>query len=874
VGSYGAVSGAGAGRLRPARVATSIRGARRAWIALLAFSAGIAGSAAAAPLNGRTPVDDIFYQFMPIAWRDSDNDAARFGDFGGMTASLDYLEELGVTAVWMNPIFPSPGYHGYQHDRADQVDARFGSEAEFLAFVQAAHARGIKVFVDLVAYGISGHSTWFLSAYGRPSSPYDDWLAFTDATNLQYLGGTYTTWNGAPVPFCHWNLNNPGPVTLVTDWAKHWLDPNGDGDPNDGIDGYRLDHVWAHYNSGPNGWGYNIDTFWVPWKQALQTVNPDVFTFAEQADWSSRGADLLPAHDAAMTKPFEAAARSALVAESAAGLYAEMDATVGALPAGKLFVAIIGDHDVDRLTSVLGGNLSKARAAAAILLTQPFPPILYYGDEIGMRGTKTPGYVGDADDIPFREPFKWNAVAGPPMSNYFVLNSAAYAGRVERDNDGRSVEEQRNVPGSLLEEYKLLIAARKAHVALRRGSYAAVPATDTAVWAFVRHQPAEETMLVAIHLKGQTATPSLNLVNFTIPGGATSVVDVLSGATLPDLTDANRAAYPLDVPAYGYRLLAVQVVPNAPTLNNVDGANIPSDLGPGALRATQNNATGWGDNVNELDQLFVRVLPTALQVGITGNLAADGTGMALFFDTVPGGQNTLVTSALPVPPHGLPELNGLVFDSGFAPDFAVFVTAWSGTLYVNRYTLATTGGGTRQIVGRASLNTGTGRLTGGTNPNNMLVALNTTNTAGVTATSAVDAATATCGFELLVPFADLGLTASLGTVRVLALELKSDGLVGNQFLPGLGGGQANLGYVPINLNTIPGQQYVSVPLEHVPGDGDGNGIVDESDLAHLIDCLGSPGGGVLGPGCSAFDFDADNTVDLRDLAAFQGYFAP
>ena len=87
-----------------------------------------AGAAPAAPLNGRPVADDVFYAFMPIAWRDSDNDTYRFGDFGGMTASLDYLEYLGVTAVWMTPIYPSPAYHGYQHGPADQRrDDRWGA---------------------------------------------------------------------------------------------------------------------------------------------------------------------------------------------------------------------------------------------------------------------------------------------------------------------------------------------------------------------------------------------------------------------------------------------------------------------------------------------------------------------------------------------------------------------------------------------------------------------------------------------------------------------------------------------------------------------------------------------------------------------------
>ncbi|MBN2446572.1 MAG: hypothetical protein JXO22_07600, partial [Phycisphaerae bacterium] len=481
----------------------------RGFVILLACA-----SAAAAPLDGREPVDDVFYHFMPIAWRDSDNDSARFGDFGGMTASLDYLETLGVTAIWMNPIFPSPAYHGYQHGPADQVNAWFGSEADFLAFVDAAHARGIKVFIDFVVYGINrDYAPWFPDAYNNPSSVYDDWLAFTNTANTEYLGSTYTTWNGSTVRHIHWNLNNADARQQVIDWSMHWLDPNGDGDPNDGIDGYRLDHVWEWYNSGPNGWGYNLTDFWVPWKAALVSVKPDVFTFAEQADWGITGANLQPTFDATMSKPFEFAARDALSNESTAGLYSSMSATLGELPTDGLFVGIIGDHDVDRLTSVLGGSLEKAKAAAAILMTQPFPPIVYYGDEIGMQGTKNASYYGDASDIPMREPFKWNAVAGAPMSNYFVLNSSAYTGRIEQNNDGRSVEEQLGVTGSLLEEYRLLIATRKANVALRRGTYYPVDNSSSRVWAFVRHH-ADQQLLVAINVYGGSRSITLDLSEF------------------------------------------------------------------------------------------------------------------------------------------------------------------------------------------------------------------------------------------------------------------------------------------------------------------------------------------------------------------------
>ena len=497
-------------------------------------------------------------------------------------------------------------------------------------------------------------------------SIYDDWLAFTNTQNTEYLGSTYTTWNSSTVRHIHWNLNNADAKQQVIDWSTHWLDPDGDGDPNDGIDGYRLDHVWEYYDSGPNGWGYNLTDFWVPWKAALVAVKPDVFTFAEQADWGITGANLQPTFDATMSKPFEFAARDALSNETAAGLYSSMAATLGELPTDGLFVGIIGDHDVDRLTSTLGGDLEKAKAAAAILLTQPFPPIIYYGDEIGMHGTKNTGYWGDASDIPMREPFKWNAVAGPPMSNYFVLNSAAYAGRIEQNNDGRSVEEQLYVTGSLLEEYRLLIATRKDNVALRRGTYYPVENSSSRVWSFVRHHD-DQQLLVAINVYSGSRSITLDLSGFPIPGGSTTVTDIISGASLPALTEANHASYPLDVPAYGYRIVELSVGEPEPQVSLIDGRDIPADFGQANLIATQNNATGLGDNSSELDQLYVQLDDARLVLGITGNLATNGTGLVLFFDTVAGGQTVLDLAGAPTPPYAPLELTSLEFDAGFSP---------------------------------------------------------------------------------------------------------------------------------------------------------------------------------------------------------------
>jgi len=566
---------------------------RRARSLPIVLGAALAAQAPATaddnPFATQPKADEVFYQIMPIAWRDGpDPDASdpnRFGDFVGMREGLDYLTDLGVTAVWMNPVFPSPAYHGYQHGRADRINPRLGTEAEFIGFVEAAHDAGIEVYLDFVVYGISHDSPWFADALANPPSPYDDWLAFENASNTQFLGNTFPTWSGDTVGFIHWDLRNPEVADLVNSWGVRWLDPNDDGDLRDGVDGYRLDHVWVNYGFGPDGWGYNLDTFWDAWHDAIRAVNPDVFTFAEQHDWGSHGAEYLPEFDAAMTKPLEFAARDALRNEHAGALSFQMEQTLASLPPELgTYVGIIGDHDVNRLSSSIGADNpateGRAHAAAAVLMLQPFPPILYYGDEIGMLGFKA-DYGSDANDIPMREPFKWNALEGAPMSRYHRLNAPATINQYSRDNDGRSAEEQQG--SGLLETYKQYIATRHAHVAIRRGSYHEVGNDRDAVWSFLRvyeqgEAPipdASQSLVCVINLSGAPQTASLDLSALVgedaAPIPASDIAPGGAGA-LPDITDANKGAYPVTVPPYSSVVIQAALTrPPAPPIT-IDGS--------------------------------------------------------------------------------------------------------------------------------------------------------------------------------------------------------------------------------------------------------------------------------------------------------------
>ncbi len=858
-------------------------------------------SAPAIAQISRPVSDEVFYHFMPIAWRDSNNDTYRYGDFNGMTASLDYLQNLGVTAVWMNPIYPSPAYHGYHHFAPSTVNSWFGTETEFFNFVAAAHARGIKVFVDLVAYGVNRDDIYYASAYNHPTSIYDTWLAFTNSGNTQYSGSTYTTWNGATVRFIDWDMRDAANAGAMRNqeiaWCRHWLDPNNDGNPSDGIDGFRADHVLVTNDHGPDGWGYNLGEFWTPWHNAMRATNPAFFSFAEQADWGSYGAEFLSAFNGALAKPMLFAIRDAVNSESAAGVSSAILSTLAVLPAdaqstNRTFMAELGDHDVDRFMSVTGNNWGRARAAAAILMTQPFTPMMYYGDEIGMRGTQG-NWGTDANDIPRREPFKWNAVAGPPMSNYFAQNSSAYNARLSQNNDGRSVQEQQSVPGSLLETYRSLIGVRKNSIALKTGTYTAFAAGNAGLYACLRHADSAhggpQGVLVLINMSGASVTTTINLSGVGVGNGSTTPVSLL-GPVLPTITNANKGAYPVTLPAYTSAIATVDLTPPpepvAPA--DIDGRSISSDAGPsgavGTSHALQTCATGFGDNLNELDGLYLKapraVASGALRVGITGNLEGNANAIVLLIDAAPGGQNVLATSAIASPPAGIAELSGTRLDAGFSPDTMFFLNASGGSvLYVDQVSLpASPGVASKAYRGSVGRGTGRGVLNGGTNPNDLFVAFDNANTSGVTGSGVSGASAATTGLEMLIPYADLFGAAgpTCGSISVGAFITSSSGSSANQFLPGLPLGTSNPGTAP-NLTTYAGNQFLSVliPAAADLDDGSDAGVPDGGvDINDLLFFLGRYEAGALGA-----DLDdgsgtgaSDGGVDINDLLFFLTHY--
>ncbi|MEA5557701.1 hypothetical protein [Nodularia spumigena] len=247
----------------------------------------------------------------------------------------------------------------------------------------------------------------------------------------------------------------------------------------------------------------------------------------------------------------------------------------------------------------------------------------------------------------------------------------------------------------------------------------------------------------------------------------------------------------------------------------------------------------------------------------------------LLLDSVTGGQSVIDTSGLNPPPGGLRDLTGTALDAPFAPDRLFFINTFGGNIYVDFATLTAGATASKTYLGRGSVGSGEGTLIDGQGSQGVLVAMDNSNTSGVTGTSIENASGATTGFELFVPNSVLGIgSASCGRVLALAtIVTGNDGTWGNQTLPGLPGdwSASILGRAP-NLTTINGQQYLSIPLGPT-ADINADGIVDVLDLLDFLDAFGVCAGEPTPCGEVDIDLNADGSIDVLDFLDFLSVFS-
>jgi glycosidase len=338
--------------------------------------------------------DSVFYQIFPDRFANGDpsNDPINVqswgsepttwgfqgGDLRGIAQHLDYLEDLGVNGLYLNPIFEATSNHRYNTSDYFRIDPRLGDMQDFQQFLASAHSRGMRVILD----GVFNHCGRGFYAFNdlmenEGHSPYLDWFhvrrfplqAYGHDPAENYLGW----WNLKSLP--KFNTNNAEVRSYLLRVAAYWIEQ--------GADGWRLDV--------PNE--INDDSFWAEFEAVVKRVNPEAYLIGEI--WEVDPRWVSPGHfDGLINYPFRAALldlmNGAPGGPSAFG--GRLEAIVKAYPSENNLAHLVpvGTHDTERIRTALGRSAAKARLAMLLQFAFPGVPCIYYGDEIGLEGGKDP----------------------------------------------------------------------------------------------------------------------------------------------------------------------------------------------------------------------------------------------------------------------------------------------------------------------------------------------------------------------------------------------------------------------------------------------------------------------------------------------------
>jgi alpha-glucosidase len=471
------------------------------------------------------------YQIYPRSFQDSNGDGV--GDLAGITRRLDYLQWLGIDAIWLSPIFLSP-MADFGYDIADYtaIDPRFGTLADFDRLVSEAHRRGLKVILDYVPNHTSDQHPWFVASRSSRHHPQRDWYIWRDAapdggppTNwLSVFGGRAWTWDAvtqqyyyhaylAAQPDLNWRHAAVQEAMLAV--LRFWLER--------GVDGFRVDALRQlikdeqlrdnppnpayHPSQGPYASLLPVYTTDRPeihpiiarMRQVLDAYEDrmllgELYLPIERlvTYYGERGNELhLPGNFHLIATPWQAREIATLIATYEA-----------ARPPGGWPNWVLSNHDRSRLVSRVGP--AQARVAAMLLLTLRGTPTLYYGDELGMWDQVIPP---ERVQDPWEKQVPGLGLGRDPVRTPMLWDDSPNAGfsistpwlPLHADAPVLHVAAQQQEPTSMLTLYQRLLALRRTIPALAQGTYTLLADTVDEVLAYVR-AAAEQTCLVALNL--------------------------------------------------------------------------------------------------------------------------------------------------------------------------------------------------------------------------------------------------------------------------------------------------------------------------------------------------------------------------------------
>ena len=503
------------------------------------------------------------------------------GDLQGVISKLEYLSSLGINAIYLNPVFYARSLHKYDGSSFHHVDPYFGPDPPgdfklmatetsdpatwkwtaadklFLEFVKNAHDRNIRVIID----GVFNHTGRDFFAFAdirqrQGASPYRDWYivqSFDDPATPQYEFRYKGWWGTDSLPeFANNDAGNdlhPGPKKYALDSTRRWMDPNGDGNPSDGIDGWRLDVA----NEVPTG-------FWRDWHAVARKINPHCYTVAEIWDDAQRLLDEGQFSATMNYFGFSFPVKGFLIDGTLApsGAARLFDERRGAFPHATRYALqnLMDSHDTDRLASMIvnaGRRPYKEpsrfdydigvspryvqdydvrqpndrerrvqRLVSLLQMTYVGPPMIYYGTEAGMWG---------ADDPCDRMPMVWPELSYDPQQ-VDPLNRKRQSDPVAFDHD-------------LFRFYQAAIKLRRDVPALCRGEIEFVATDDQAQFLAFRRSDATDALLVGLNRGGKPFKWNVPLAN----GEAVSQVFTASGEVAKVTTELKMGAAIVTVPA-------------------------------------------------------------------------------------------------------------------------------------------------------------------------------------------------------------------------------------------------------------------------------------------------------------------------------------
>jgi len=516
--------------------------------------------------------DAIFYEVHVKAFSDADGNG--IGDFAGLTRRLDYLRELGVDCLWILPMYPSP-LRDDGYDIADfyGIHPAYGTVQDFQSFLDAAHARGLRVIADLVMNHTSDQHPWFQSSRAEPTGAYGDYYVWSptdrryEDARIIFVDTEKSNWTHDPVRheyywhrfFAHQpdlNYDNPNVHKAMLDVMRFWLDR--------GLDGFRCDAV-PYLVEREGTICENLPETHAILKEFRRVIDReyggDRVLLAEANQWpedvrpyfangdefhmafhfplmpriymSIRREERLPLVDIyTHTPPIPPACQWCIFLRNHDELTLEM---VTSEERDYMYYAYAQDPQAKlnlgirrRLAPLMDNDRRRIELLNCLLFTLPGSPVLYYGDEIGMGDNI---YLGDRDGV--RTPMQWtrDRNAGFSAADEGRLYLPVIADPVY-GYQAVNVESQAKQPTSLLNTMKRLIAVRRRSRAFGRGTVEFLHPVNPSVLAFIREH-GEDTILVVANLSGRSQPVSLDLARYhgTVP------MELLGETRFPPITD-------------------------------------------------------------------------------------------------------------------------------------------------------------------------------------------------------------------------------------------------------------------------------------------------------------------------------------------------